>query len=292
MKRLNKLLSAALVALTVFAYAALPASAASLPKVTNLQTYNIDDDEVNLKWSKVKGADGYQVYVYNETAKKWKKLGTTAKTSFEAENLQSAKNYKFRVRAYDKKASGTVYSAYANVKAATKPDEVENVKVSAKTKNSLSFKWSPVKGAEGYEFRVYDTVQGKYVKKAWTDKTSVKASGLQQGRNYRFKVRAFYEVDGKRVYGEYSEVLSVKTNGTAVVPDAGEKFIGEAKAEAAALKHAKVDSSLAKNLKCKLDAEKGVKVYEIEFYYGGYEYEYEINAVSGKIVKAEKERAD
>lgn len=291
MKKLNKLLSVLLATLFALSSVSVVSLAAVLPEVTNLKVYDIDDDEVNLKWSKVKGADGYQVYVYNETAKKWKKLGTTAKTNFEAENLQSAKNYKFRVRAYDKKASGTVYSAYANVKAATKPDEVENVKVSAKTKNSLSFKWSPVKGAEGYEFRVYDTVQGKYVKKAWTDKTSVKASGLQQGRNYRFKVRAFYEADGKRVYSEYSDVLSVKTNGTAVVPDAGEKFIGEAKAEAAALKHAKVDSSLAKNLKCKLDVENGVKVYEVEFYYGGYEYEYEINAVSGKIVKAEKERA-
>ena len=47
-----------------------------------------------------------------------------------------------------------------------------------------------------------------------------------------------------------------------------------------------------KFFECKLDKENGVKVYEVEFYYGGYEYEYEVNAVSGKIVKAEKERAD
>jgi uncharacterized membrane protein YkoI len=41
---------------------------------------------------------------------------------------------------------------------------------------------------------------------------------------------------------------------------------------------------------CKLDIENGVKVYDVEFYFGGYEYEYEINAVTGKVIKAEKDK--
>lgn len=292
MKKYNKLLSVLLVTLLAFSALTLASSAASLAKVTNLSAYEVDDDEVNLKWSKVNGADGYQVYVYNDSTGKWKKLGNTSKNFFEAENLLSAKAYKFRVRAYDKKTSGTEYSAYAKITVATEPDEVENVRVSAKTKNSLTFKWNAVKGVVGYQFYVYDTVQGKYIKKAWTDKLTVKVSGLQQGRSYRFKVRAFYKSGDDRVYGEFSDVLSVKTKGTAVTPNAGEKFIGEAKAESTALKHAKVEKSLAKNLICKLDVENGVKVYDVEFYFNGYEYEYEINAVSGKVLKAEKERAD
>ena len=36
--------------------------------------------------------------------------------------------------------------------------------------------------------------------------------------------------------------------------------------------------------KAKLDREDGIYVYEIEFYVGNYEYEYEINAVDGKIM--------
>ena len=290
MKKLSKFLSLVLATLLAFSALTILSSAAALPEVTNLTAYDIDDDEVNLKWSKVKGADGYQVYVYNDATSKWKKLGNTSKTYYEAENLVSAKAYKFRVRAYDKKASGIDYSDFASVSVATKPDEAENVKVSAKTKNSLTFKWNAVKGAVGYQFYVYDTVQGKYIKKAWTDKLTVKVSGLQQGRSYRFKVRAFYKSGDDRVYGEFSDVLSVKTKGTAVTPNAGEKFMGEAKAIAIALGNAHVDESLAKNLVCKLDVENGVKVYEVEFYFNGYEYEYEINAVSGKIIKAEKEK--
>ncbi len=220
------------------------------------------------------------------------KTQQTAKINFEAENLRSAKTYKFRVRSYDKKASGTDYSPYAKITVTTEPGEVKNVRVSAKTKNRVTFKCLAVKDAKGYEFQVYDVVQGKYIKKANTDKTTVKISNLQKGRNYEFKVKAYISVDGKRGYGDYSDVLSVKTKGTAITPSQGEKFIGEAKAESIALGHAKVERSLAKHLVCKLDAEKGVKVYGVEFYYSGYEYDYEINAVSGKIVKAEKERAD
>lgn len=290
MKKLSKFLSVLLVTLLAFSALTILSSAASLPKVANLQTYDIDDDEVSLKWSKVNGADGYQVYVYNDATSKWKKLGNTAKTYYEVENLSSAKVYKFRVRAYDKRTSGTEYSAYTNITVATEPDEVENVKVSAKTKNSLTFKWNAVKGATMYQFYVYDTVQGKYIKKANTDKTTVKVTDLQKGRTYKFKVRAYYKVDGKKVYGEYSDVISAKTNGAAVTPSAGETFIGESKAVSVALSNAHVDESLAKNLVCKLDAENGVKVYEVEFYFNGYEYEYEINAVTGKIIKAEKDK--
>ena len=290
MKKTNKLLSVVLSALLVFSVMVIPASAVTLSKVTNLQAYNVDDDEVSLKWSKVNGADGYQIYVYSDATSKWKKLASTAKTFYEADDLTSAKVYKFRVRAYDKKASGTVFSDFVTITVATEPDEVENVKVSAKTKNSLTFKWNAVKGATMYRVYLYDTVQKKYIKKANTDKTTVKISNLQEGRTYKFKVRAYYKANGKTIYGEYSDVVSAKTNGTANVPSQGESFIGETKAVSIALSNAHVDESLAKNLVCKLDVDDGVKVYEVEFYFNGYEYEYEINAVSGKIIKAEKDK--
>ena len=67
-------------------------------------------------------------------------------------------------------------------------------------------------------------------------------------------------------------------------------LIGEAKARTAALANAGV-SNVSK-YECRLDTENGVKVYEIEFKCGGYEYDYEINAVTGAVVKAEKNLDD
>ncbi len=293
MKKYKKLLSVLLVTLLAFSALTLTSSAASLAKVANLTAYDVDDDEVNLKWSKVTGADGYQVYVYNDSTGKWKKLGNTSKNFFEAENLVSAKSYKFRVRAYDKKAAGTDYSAYSVLSVATEPDEVENVKVSAKTKNSVTLKWTAVKRATGYRVYVYDAAQGKYVQKAAVKGASAKVSGLKEGTSYKFKVRANFKVDGKNNFGEYSDVLTVKTNGTAAsVSSNSEKLISKAKAEEVALGHAGLQKSQVKFFECKLDRENGIKVYEVEFDYNGYEYEYEVNAVSGKIISVEKNRAD
>lgn len=61
------------------------------------------------------------------------------------------------------------------------------------------------------------------------------------------------------------------------------KYIGVDKAKSIALKDAGLSSSEASFTKAKLDKEDGVAVYEIEFFSGNTEYEYEINATSGKI---------
>lgn len=41
--------------------------------------------------------------------------------------------------------------------------------------------------------------------------------------------------------------------------------------------------------KIELDWEHGRKIYEISFYKGGYEYEYDIDAVTGRVLKFEKD---
>lgn len=295
MKKTNRLLSVLLSALLTLSFFALPASAASLTTVTNLQAYNIDDDEINLRWSKVSGADGYQVYVYNETNGKWTKLISTSKTFYEADNLLSAKEYKFRVRAYDKRSGGTVYSSYANISVATEPDEVDNVQVSSKTKTSVTLKWTPVKRATGYQVYIYSQSKGKFVRKTAVTSASAKITGRKEGTAYKFKVRAYFkEADGTSRYGDWSDVITVKTSGTSAAADSSvsSELISKAQAENTALSHAGLKKSQVKFFECKLDRENGIKVYEVEFDYGSYEYEYEINALSGKIISVEKNRAD
>ncbi len=50
MKILLNVLLAAILGASVFLAASLTASVATLPKVTSVKAYNIDDDEINLKW--------------------------------------------------------------------------------------------------------------------------------------------------------------------------------------------------------------------------------------------------
>lgn len=68
-------------------------------------------------------------------------------------------------------------------------------------------------------------------------------------------------------------------------------YIGSDKAKEIALNHSAV-SDKATNIQIELDYENGIMVYEIEFIAEGYEYEYEINATTGDIIKQDKEWDD
>ncbi|MBQ6930022.1 MAG: PepSY domain-containing protein [Oscillospiraceae bacterium] len=62
------------------------------------------------------------------------------------------------------------------------------------------------------------------------------------------------------------------------------KLIGEEKAKAAALSHAGVKAADAKFVKTELDRDDGRTVYEVEFYSGNTEYDYDIDAYSGAVL--------
>ena len=70
----------------------------------------------------------------------------------------------------------------------------------------------------------------------------------------------------------------------------GSGLIGEEAAKSAALAHAGVSAADATGLRCELDEDGGRWVYEIEFRAGGVEYEYEIAAADGTVLKAEQDR--
>lgn len=68
------------------------------------------------------------------------------------------------------------------------------------------------------------------------------------------------------------------------------EMISAAKAKEIALKHAGVEASKASFVKAELDADNGVKVYEVEFCVGRDDYEYEINATTGAVISHEVDR--
>ena len=86
------------------------------------------------------------------------------------------------------------------------------------------------------------------------------------------------------------DAVSKPALSTDTKPSAG--VIGEAKAKTAALKHAGVSATAIREYECQLDTEDGVRVYEIEFKAGNYEYNYEINASTGTVLMGERELDD
>ena len=66
-------------------------------------------------------------------------------------------------------------------------------------------------------------------------------------------------------------------------------MIGESKAKTTAFAHAGVSAADVTDYEFKVDTDDGKTVYELDFRVGSTEYEYEIDAATGKILKAEKE---
>lgn len=78
---------------------------------------------------------------------------------------------------------------------------------------------------------------------------------------------------------------SAATTQKAAVPSPAEKTITAEEAKSAALKHAGLTASEVTFTKTKLDYDDGIAEYDVEFYSSSKEYEYEINASNGMVIK-------
>ena len=86
-------------------------------------------------------------------------------------------------------------------------------KISVK-ENKVEFSWNAVTGAEGYEVSRSKSMIGGYsvlnfITVREGNRLKISDSSVVAGTNYYYSVRAFKTVNGARVYGEYSEIVSV-----------------------------------------------------------------------------------
>ena len=90
---------------------------------------------------------------------------------------------------------------------------------------------------------------------------------------------------------ETKEVVSYKedylSNGNTTTTT---EYIGAEKAREIVLEHAGLSSNDVRFSKVELDVDYQIATYEIEFYYDYYEYDYEVDAVTGEILKYERGR--
>ncbi len=110
----------------------------------------------------------------------------------------------------------------------------------------------------------------------------------EQAEEYEDKVDDIIDDIEDKEEDKKENTVTSKVNSTS----SSKGLIGTAKAKSIALNHAGVTAANAKYLKAQLDKDDGVYKYEVSFNYGKYEYDYEINAKTGKIIDVDKDYDD
>lgn len=185
-------------------------------KVTEVDTETRSSTYLTLNWKKVSGASGYRIYKYNTSSKSYEKVTTISKgstVSYKITGLTVATEYQFKVRAYKKTDTGTLWGSSSSAyKDCTKPAQTKNLKAATKS-SAVTLTWSKVARAGGYRIYRYNSKTKKYEKIATVkgNKTfSYKDTKLKKGSTMKYKVRAYKTYNGTNYYGAYSEVVSIK----------------------------------------------------------------------------------
>ena len=182
-------------------------------KVSNFKTKTQTTNSITLNWSKVSGANGYQIQTYNASKKKWVNVANTTKTSYKVTKLGKGKTYKYRVRAYKTINKVKKYGSWSSVlNSGTKTSAPKISRITTGRKKA-NLRWNKVSGANGYEIYMATTKKGKYKKvKTVTKGNAIKytKSKLKKNKRYYFKVRTYKKVNGKKIYSSYSSIKSIK----------------------------------------------------------------------------------
>ena len=174
-----------------------------------------------LSWEKTSGADGYELYRATSENGKYVKVKTISDGNIltnSSTGLQSSTSYYYKIRAYKTIDGKKIYGDYSLLKATTNPAKPTGIKVINSTQNALRIGWNKVDKANGYEVFRSTSENGKYARvKTITDNNTVQSASpnLESGKTYYYRVKAYLEIDGKKLYSESATLkATTKSFGT------------------------------------------------------------------------------
>jgi len=181
----------------------------------NLQTKALNYKTIQVSWSSVDNADGYMVYRRTETGS-WKKIADqVTDISYKDQKAVTGRVYYYTVRAYSYTWGGKTVSSYNKDGVIGKATlgKVKIATAASENYNTIRVTWNKVFGANGYRVYRSTSKNGKYTSIGSTAKNSAVTfldKKAVTGTTYYYKVRAYRNVNGKKVYGSYSIAVKGK----------------------------------------------------------------------------------
>lgn len=177
------------------------------PKVTA----TVSGKKLKLSWKKVSGASGYAIYrLSGDSYKRIKTVkASTKQVTLALANGKQA--YSYCVCAYWTIDGKKYYGGKSGVKTAV--PEAASLQAKAVRGKGIRLTWQSLKTVDGYVIYRKTGKNGSYKKiktaadkksSGYTDKTAKK------GKTYYYRIRTYRLLDGKKVYGSYTQTIKVK----------------------------------------------------------------------------------
>lgn len=177
-------------------------------------TATASDGKIDLKWTTVKGAEGYIVYA---TSGGVTTNFNVSKGTFSHTGLTTGSVWSYYVVAYKTVNGERFYSEPSATVTATAGIFLSApADFAVKTNDaSATLTWTAVKGSEGYTVYAYKSgtsLQFDVSKPTFTH------TGLNNGETWNYYVRAYKTVNGERVYSDPTITLSIKIGAALSAP--------------------------------------------------------------------------
>lgn len=171
-----------------------------------------DKGNVVAEYTGVDNAEGYILSRSESESGPFIQVGESNKTECVDQTAEKNKEYHYKIQAYRTVEGYKYCSAYSPrriiyTKEVTAPS---NLKVTELTLNSVTITWSGVPNTQYYQIWRAEK-GGEYENIATLDSETLTYTnkGLTYKGNYSYKIRGYRFANGDRVFGDYSEELSV-----------------------------------------------------------------------------------
>lgn len=171
-------------------------------------------DDIDVSWSEVEGAEGYNIYLKKGASDTYTLVKQTSETSYRRANLVDGVKYYVKVVPYYTLNGEVVEGSDYKVDTVYTLKKVSSVKALKKSYSKVEVSWKNISGESGYQISRSTKKTGtKIVSTYKTTSKDYKVLSNSRGLYY-YKVRAYKVVDGIKIYGPWSTPKKLNSKDT------------------------------------------------------------------------------
>ena len=180
-----------------------------------VRTANVYSDYSNVVSVKTKKAmtglvSGVKVNIRKGPGTSYKVLKTVKKNTMLTVTGSRGQWYCISASVNGKKTTAYISKSYAKLVKVGKP----TLKKNSVTFDKIKLSWGEIPGADGYILQRYSSSKKAYITMKTISNKSIftwRDENLNAETTYKYRIRAYRIIKNKKIYGDYSTVISVKT---------------------------------------------------------------------------------